>query len=142
MTDNAIDELLRLAKLRRTPVRAGVIDILQAAKAPLAAADILAKLPPRTDVVTLYRTLTTFVNKKIVHRVHGDHNVWLFAMGDPERTTPHRHPHFVCESCGKVECLHDALLPANFIQTLGVPNKYKIRYPEVVLHGRCPRCTD
>ena len=66
MTDNAADQILRQAKLRRTPVRAGVIDILQAANAPLAAADILANLPPRTDDVTLYRTLTTIVKKKVV----------------------------------------------------------------------------
>ncbi len=139
MTKNS-DSLLRQAKLRRTPVRVGVIDALQAAKAPLSAADILAGLPPGADIVTVYRTLTTFVNKKIVHRIHRDDNVWLFALGDVEKSSEHRHPHFVCESCGKVECLHDSLLPSRFLQSLGVPRNYAIRYSEVLLHGQCPRC--
>jgi Fur family ferric uptake transcriptional regulator len=134
------DLLLRQAKLRRTPVRVGVIDVLQAAKAPLSAADILAGLAPGTDIVTVYRTLTTFANKKIVHRVHGDDNVWLFALGDVEKSAQHRHPHFACESCGKVECLHESLLPARFLQSMGVAPSYTIRYSEVILHGQCPRC--
>ena len=142
MAENPIDQLLHHAKLRRTPVRAGVIDILQSAKGPLAAADILAKLPPHTDAVTVYRTLATFVTKKVVHRVRGEHNVWLFAIGDTENPARHRHPHFVCESCGKVECLHDALIPPRFAQSLGVSHGYKIRYSEVILHGRCAHCAD
>jgi Fur family ferric uptake transcriptional regulator len=134
------DLLLRQAKLRRTPVRVGVIGVLQAAKAPLSAADILAGLPPGADLVTVYRTLTTFANKKIVHRVHSDDNVWLFALGDVEKSTQHRHPHFACESCGKVECLHDSLLPSRFLQSLRVPKTYAVRYSEVILHGQCPHC--
>jgi Fur family ferric uptake transcriptional regulator len=134
------DLLLRQAKLRRTPMRVWVIDVLQAAKAPLSAGEILAGLPVGSDLVTVYRTLTTFANKKIVHRVHSDENVWLFALGDAEKSTQHRHPHFVCESCGKVECLHDSLLPGRFLQSLGVPTTYAVRYCEVILHGQCPRC--
>jgi Fur family ferric uptake transcriptional regulator len=139
MTQNS-DLLLRQAKLRRTPVRVGVIGVLQAAKTPLAATDILPELPPGADLVTVYRTLATFVKKKIVHRVHGDDNVWLFALGDVEKTSQHRHPHFVCESCGKVECLHDSLLPSRFLQSLGVPTTYAVRFSEVILHGQCPHC--
>lgn len=139
MTKNS-DLLLRQAKLRRTPVRTGVIEVLQVSKAPLSAADILAELPPGSDLVTVYRTLATFVNKNVVHRVHRDDNVWLFALGDAEKSTQHRHPHFACESCGKVICLHDSLLPAGLFQALGVPPNYTISYGEVILHGQCPRC--
>ncbi len=135
-----IERLLKQAKLRRTPVRAGVLEVLASATRPLGAVEVLEKLPPQTDAVTVYRTLNTFTGKKIVHRVRGEDRVWRYALGDSQATAAHQHPHFVCESCGKVECLRDATIPASFVTSLGVGAKYAVHYPEVVLHGVCPRC--
>ena len=47
---------------------------------------------------------------------------------------------YVCENCGKVECLKAAQIPEGFVRSLGVDGHYTIRYPEVVLHGLCPKC--
>lgn len=138
--DDPVEKLLKRSKLRRTPVRAGVIDLLLRATRPLGAVEILEKLPPHTDAVTVYRTLNTFTGKNLAHRIRGEDRVWRYALGDQHETTPHQHPHFVCEECGKVECLKDAEIPASFVKSLGVGNKYAISYPEVVLHGTCPRC--
>ncbi len=134
------EKLLQKSGLRRTPVRVGVLDLLAAAKQPMDVPGILAKLPDRTDAVTVYRTLNTFTRKKLVHRVRGEDRGWRYAMGNVSQTAEHRHPHFVCEECGKVECLADADIPASFVRTLGVAAKYQVRYPEVVLHGLCPKC--
>lgn len=142
MKDNAVDTLLRLAGLRRTPVRAGALEVLQKSGRPMGAVDILGKLPAKTDAVTVYRTLNTFTKKKLIHRVRGEDRVWRYALGDEQQPRQHQHPHFVCETCGKVECLKDAEIPRTFIETLGVTPRYAVRYPEVVLHGQCPRCRD
>jgi Fur family ferric uptake transcriptional regulator len=134
------DRLLTKASLRRTPVRLGVLGVLAAAREPMDVPEILAKLPERTDAVTVYRTLNTFTRKKLVHRVRGEDRGWRYAMGNSGPSPEHRHPHFVCEDCGKVECLDDADIPASFVRSLGVPSKYQVRYPEVVLHGLCLKC--
>jgi Fur family ferric uptake transcriptional regulator len=134
------DKSLQRAGLRRTPVRVGVLEILAAAKQPMDVPQILAKLPERTDAVTVYRTLNTFTRKKLVHRVRGEDRGWRYAMGNTELQAEHRHPHFVCEHCGKVECLTSADIPPSFIRQLGVAPRYRVSYPEVVLHGLCPRC--
>jgi Fur family ferric uptake transcriptional regulator len=138
--DGVIHRLLLQAKLRRTPVRAGVLDVLAHAPRPLGAVEVLEKLPPHTDAVTVYRTLNTFTGKGIVHRVRGEDRVWRYALGDSHTPAAHQHPHFVCESCGKVECLREATIPATFIASLTIAPKYTVHYPEVVLHGTCPRC--
>ncbi len=141
MEDDPVSRLLKRAKLRRTPVRAGVLEILLKSARPLGAVEILEKLPPHTDAVTVYRTLNTFTGKNVLHRVRGEDRVWRYALGDPHHDTgAHQHPHFVCEECGKVECLRDAEIPAGFVNSLGVAGEYRVRYPEVVLHGVCPRC--
>lgn len=138
--DENIARLLKRSKLRRTPVRAGVLEILLKASRPLGAVEILEKLPPHTDAVTVYRTLNTYTSKHVLHRIRGEDRIWRYALGDPQETAAHQHPHFVCEECGKVECLKGAEIPENFVRSLGVQADYAIRYPEVLLHGICPRC--
>lgn len=137
-----IDDVLHKAGLRRTPVRAGVIEVLQKATRPLGAVEILEKLPPHTDAVTVYRTLNTLTGKKLLHRVRGEDRVWRYALGSASAHKTHQHPHFVCEECGKVECLHEAEIPKGFTASLGVGSKYAVSYAEVVLHGTCPKCRE
>jgi Fur family ferric uptake transcriptional regulator len=134
------DELLRGAGLRRTPVRVGVLKILATAVRPLDVPSILGKLPEQTDAVTVYRTLNTFTRKRLVHRVRGEDRSWRYAAGQSSNEPAHQHPHFVCDDCGRVECLTGACIPSGFVRQLGIGAAYVVSYPEVVLHGRCPRC--
>jgi Fur family transcriptional regulator, ferric uptake regulator len=134
-------DVLRDAGLRRTPVRAGVLEVLAAAGGPLGVPQILERLPEHTDAVTVYRTLNTFTRKKLVHRVHGEDRTWRYALSGGAMQSPaHQHPHFVCDECGTVECLEDASIPKTFVSSLRVGSRYSVRYPEVVLHGLCPKC--
>jgi Fur family ferric uptake transcriptional regulator len=134
--------VLQRIGLRRTPVRLGVLNVLAAATQPLGVPQVLEKLPEHTDTVTVYRTLNTFTAKKVVHRVRGEDRTWLYALspGDAAEQKPHAHPHFVCDACGTVECLEGSQIPQNFVRTLKVADRYDVRYPEVVLHGVCPKC--
>jgi Fur family ferric uptake transcriptional regulator len=137
-------EVLRAAGLRRTPVRAGVLDVLASAGGPLAAPQVIERLPADTDAVTVYRTLNTFTRNRLVHRIHGEDRTWRYALSgnSPTRRSPaaHHHPHFVCDECGTVECLEDSSIPKGLIPSLKVGSRYAVSYPEVVLHGLCPKC--
>src|SRR3954451_2644663 len=79
--DEIVTRLLKRSKLRRTPVRGGVLEILSKSSRPLGAVEILEKLPPHTDAVTVYRTLNTFTGKSVLHRVRGEDRVWRYALG-------------------------------------------------------------
>lgn len=131
---------LRRIGLRRTPVRVMVIDILTRSGRPVSVPQILAKMKGAADTVTVYRTLHTFVRKKLVHRVRGEDRSWLYAISDTPQKPEHLHPHFVCDGCGKVECLEESQVPPAFVPSLGVSSDYMVRWPEVVLHGLCPKC--
>ena len=134
------DEQLRSAGLRRTPVRVGVLKVLAASPRALDVPGILGKLPEQTDAVTVYRTLNTFTRKKLIHRVRGEDRSWRYAAGQSSHSPAHQHPHFVCDDCGRVECLNEAEVPTGFVRQLGIDAGYAVSYPEVVLHGQCPRC--
>ena len=134
-------ELLKQIGLRRTPVRLGVLKVLADATQPLGVQQVLELLPEHTDTVTVYRTLNTYTNKKVVHRVRGEDRTWRYALGGGEaREQPHSHPHFVCETCGTVECLEQSQIPPAFVRSLKVADGYAVHYPEVTLHGVCPKC--
>ena len=138
MNDDLVEKLIKQSKLRRTPVRAGVLRVLAAASR-LGAVEIRKKLPPHTDPVTVYRTLNTFTKKeRDPSRARGG---WRLAVCPRQSAGDdyHQHPHFVCEECGKVECLKEAEIPRDFVKSLGVGSRYSVHYPEVVLHGTCPR---
>ena len=133
---------LRRSGLRCTPVRLGVIDVLTRTARPLSVTQILGRLKG-VDTVTVYRTLNTFVRKRLVHRVRGEDRSWLYAISGGDVLQPpaeHLHPLFVCDTCGKVECLDDAEIPQALVRSLGVKPEYAVSYPEVVLHGMCPKC--
>jgi Fur family transcriptional regulator, ferric uptake regulator len=132
--------VLKSAGLRRTPVRFAVLDLLARAAGPLGVPEMLGKLSADTDAVTVYRTLNTFTRKKLVHRVQADDRSWRYALGDSALKPEHRHPHFVCDTCRTVECLSTAEIPTGLARTMGVRRGYKVTYPEVVLHGQCPKC--
>jgi Fe2+ or Zn2+ uptake regulation protein len=130
--------LLESAALRKTPVRVGVLEALAASAEPLDVLQLIEKLPEHTDAVTVYRTLNTFVTKKLVHRVRGGDRSWRYAMGRERK--PHGHPHFVCDTCGKVECLESSNVPKDLSKSMRVSGDYAINYTEVLVHGVCPGC--
>lgn len=135
------DGVLGGAGLRRTPVRVGVLELLGHSASPLAVPQILERLPVGTDAVTVYRTLNTFMRKRLVHRVRGEDGTARYAIGGTAaQPSQHQHPHFVCQDCGRVECLSGSQVPGRLLRSLGIDGGYQITYAEVVLHGLCPRC--
>ncbi|HEX8340271.1 MAG TPA: transcriptional repressor [Tepidisphaeraceae bacterium] len=130
--------LLKSAALRKTPVRVGVLEALAGSVEPLGVLQLIEMMPGRADAVTVYRTLNTFVSKKLVHRVRGGDRSWRYAMGRARK--PHGHPHFVCDACGKVECLASSVVPVDLSKSMHVSREYAVNYTEVLVHGVCPGC--
>lgn len=135
-----VDQLLRSASLRRTPVRVALLNLLGASAQPLTAPELLERLPADTDTVTVYRTLNTFTELSLIHRVRGSDRSARYALGAPQTRQTHRHPHFVCDECGTVECMADAPIPDSLVKSLHVKREYRVKFPEVLLHGVCPKC--
>lgn len=133
-------ELLRTAGLRRTPVRVGVIDALRSSARPSSVQDLLTRLPAGTDAVTVYRTLKTLIDHELARRVRGEDRGWLFESAAAGPATTHAHPHFVCDSCGTVECLPDVAMRTPVPTSAKLAEGYEVTKQEVTLHGVCPKC--
>lgn len=134
---------LKTAGLRRTPMRLAILNLLADAASPQTVPDILQSLPDHSDSVTVYRTLNTFTKQKLVHRVRGDDRVWRYALSEAtSQPARHSHAHFVCDKCGRVECLKESPIPRSLKHPAGVGRNYTVIYSEVVVHGVCPKCNE
>jgi Fur family ferric uptake transcriptional regulator len=131
-------DLLNSAKLRRTSPRAAILAALLRARKPQTAEQIATKLgrkaPP--NKVTIYRTLETFLETGLVHKVFLRERTWHFELAHNCAETQ-CHPHFTCTSCGNTHCLTEATLPM-----AKSPHKgFVIRHQRVQLDGLCPKCS-
>ena len=129
-------ELLANARLKRTPGRLALLELLLKEKKPLTKQEISAKLSGIAfNSVSIYRSLEAFLQAGIVHKIKvGDRN-WRFAVCDCG-SSRHCHPHFICRSCGTVECLQGLQIPK--------PQKLKPGYvaeeQEIYIRGLCAKC--
>ncbi|HNK90447.1 MAG TPA: transcriptional repressor, partial [Chitinophagales bacterium] len=64
-----IKDRLKKSGLRVTPIREEVLEYFTDQQRALAHADIEANYKNKFDRVTLYRTLTTFIESGILHKV-------------------------------------------------------------------------
>lgn len=97
MKDNKdFKKILHNAKLKNTNSRLAVLETLSKIKHPETAQEIHKQLK-KIDLVTLYRTLTSFEKSQLVKRIdlHKD-SVYY------ELNTDHHH-HIICTDCGKLE---------------------------------------
>lgn len=152
---NPAADMLRLAGLRVTRTRTQVILALRETATPKTAQQVFdlvsASLGEVVDRVTVYRTLNALVDSGLAHKVDPGDRVFRFQLTDHAHCTTdhhvHEHPHFVCDSCGNVECLEGARVqvtppsPATPAPaTPHPPPPQRTIRQDVLLHGTCGNC--
>ena len=131
-------DILRSHSLRVTDCRLDVIEFFLEEKRTLLQSDLEHKLD-QYDRVTLYRTLNTFLDAGIVHKIPNATGVATYGLChetcSPEQHD-HNHIHFKCNNCGEIECLDDKAVPS-----VTVPTGYRIEAVNLIVDGTCARCS-
>ena len=132
-----IQQRLKDAGLRATRHRIAVLEALEALGRPVSHPEILREIAhTRIDRVTLYRTLTSLSEVRLVHQVQGTDGVWRFCFhGTAESGCPGGHAHFLCEKCGMMVCLMGIRMPH-----IEVPDRYRVHHKQMLVTGLCPAC--
>ncbi len=89
--------LLRAKKLRVTPGRLALLQVLTRARGPLRASELIARSKTPLDRVTTYRTLEQFVEAQLVRAIHVE-GATRYELRDN-----HDHHHVTCLSCRKTQ---------------------------------------
>lgn len=133
-------EALRSAGLRVTPARVAVLSALRTASRPLSHADLCELLDESVwNRTTVWRNLSDLETAGLVRRTELGDRVWRFEDQAPSSDdAPHLHPHFICTTCGEVQCLPEeaVTIPVKF----KVPRAVAERHVEIQVRGVCDKC--
>jgi Fur family ferric uptake transcriptional regulator len=130
--------LLAGHRLRATPARLRLLEMLSEEKHPLGAADISAKLADVCGIATTYRALEAMVKAGLVSRVDVGRESAHFEIGTGRR----HHHHAVCTSCGDIEdviaCEQAGL---HSLAGSGLKKFKRIESHTLEFFGLCVKCT-
>lgn len=131
-------DTLKEFDLRRTSSREDVLALFLKADHALSHGDLEQGLGPDHDRVTIYRTLKTFLDKGLIHKVLDDEGGTKYALcrltcGKDDHH--HDHVHFKCELCGQTTCLDHVQIPA-----ISLPAGYSRQEVNLLIQGTCSIC--
>lgn len=130
--------LLRQHKLKVTNPRLCVLGVIAAKNTAISQPDLEKLLGTDIDRVTLYRVLSTFEEKGILHKIFDLHGTATYALCSTECDENHHHDehvHFICSACNSIYCLDDIKLPR-----INLPKGYQLNSVGVNAVGLCAEC--
>jgi Fur family ferric uptake transcriptional regulator len=132
-----VDEILRSHGLKSTRQRKEVLTALSKIDSALSQPDLEKKLKGKVDRVTLYRILSSFQERGIVHSILDQYGITNYATCSPscsEGKHKDEHVHFNCSNCHRVFCLE--------IKTpkVKIPVEYSAENVTVIATGLCKKC--
>jgi len=130
--------LLKSHSLRITDSRIDVLERFYRTSHALSFKDLEDELQDY-DRVTLYRTLNSFIDKGLLHRIPSEDGFASYGLCSTECSESshhHDHVHFKCNVCGHIECLPDHHVPK-----VHLPG-YVIEEQNLIVNGVCRVCKE
>ncbi|MDI3547962.1 MAG: hypothetical protein PWR10_1614 [Halanaerobiales bacterium] len=122
--------------LKATQQRLAILEVLVEENFPLSAQNIFSKLRrnnPNLRLSTVYRTLNSFVEKKIVRKLDLIDKESFFELLSGEH-----HHHLICMKCGEIIPIDCPL--KDYEEELIDNTDYTIIDHRLKIYGICPRC--
>jgi Fur family ferric uptake transcriptional regulator len=132
------DEILKDFRLRSTTSRSAILDLFIHNDHALSYSDIEKEVAAAFDRVTVYRTLKTFLDKGVVHKVLDDGGSLKYALCNAHCSSSehhHDHVHFKCTNCGQTNCMDEVEVPP-----IKLPKGYQAKEVNLLIQGLCNKC--
>lgn len=132
-----VEDIFELRKIRPTAMRMLIYQFLEKQDAAVSLTDIEAAFE-KADRTTLFRSLKTFEEKGMAHKIDDGSGVAKYALCaincncDLENDL---HLHFHCTQCDETVCLTEYKLPK-----ISLPKNYKAEDANLVVKGTCDKC--
>ncbi|MEQ8424008.1 MAG: Fur family transcriptional regulator [Cyclobacteriaceae bacterium] len=132
-------QILKESNLRSTSSRAKILGLFLNNPHALSYSDIEREVSASFDRVTVYRTLKSFLDKGIIHKILDDTGGLKYGLCSDlcsNASHQHDHVHFKCTRCGQTSCLDQVETP-----DIDLPGGYSIDEVNLLIQGTCPKCT-
>lgn len=130
-------KLLSQFKLRKTALREEVISLFANHQKVAFSEQEINEMFKSFDRVSIYRTIRTFLDKMIIHKIVCHDGVLKYAF-TPQKDASQQHPHFECTTCHTVSCIETR----KGIQKVSVPKGYAPVEFQFLVQGLCPKCRE
>ena len=130
-------KVLKSHGLKKTRIRLDVLNELYVHKHALSHSDLENKMNGY-DRVTLYRTLNSFEESGVIHKITDNTGIAKYALCEDCTSDNHQdnHVHFFCLKCHRTYCLDNVDIP-----NIKVPKNYVVSSRSFTLSGICDCCT-
>lgn len=130
------DRALKQRNIKPTAMRQLVLEVLTEQKTAISLPELEQKFD-KADKATLYRTLKTFEENKLIHRIDDGSGAVKYALCREtcECEPKDLHVHFYCTSCQKTYCLNDTPVPE-----INLPKGFILKGVNMVVNGICTDC--
>ena len=135
--DSNVRQLLKDHSLRLTQSRADIVGVFLKKNVAVSHGDIESTVDGQYDRVTIYRTLKSFLESGLIHKVLDDGGVTRYALCDTACADGHHHHdhiHFKCVNCDETICL-DVHIPA-----VKLPEGFTPQESNFLVTGTCSKC--
>lgn len=132
------DEILNTFKLRKTAIRKLVLQCFLDYDFALSQRFLESIIQNESDRVTIYRTLNSFLQNGIIHKILDDEGGVKYALCKDTCTInahDHRHVHFKCRVCGHTICIDAVHVPK-----LNIPGNFEVHDVNLLVSGICEEC--
>ncbi|MBU3928736.1 MAG: transcriptional repressor [Bacteroidetes bacterium] len=135
MNEN-INNKLNAKSIKPTAMRQLVLHVLAEQKSAVSMQELEQKFE-KADKVTLYRTLKTFEEKKLIHSIDdGTGSIKYALCRESCQCRPEElHVHFYCTECKQTYCLNDIPIPS-----VNLPVHFTLENINMVVKGICANC--
>lgn len=127
------ESMLNQARLKKTPARIAVLMRFLSVEHAQSYFDLQEAFKGNYDKSTLYRTLGSFEEAELLHRIDDASGISKYAFG--KWYDRFGHAHFICDSCHNTYCLNKMEE-----KTLKVPEGFQSRAVNILINGTCPNC--
>lgn len=130
------DKTLAKRNIKPTAMRELVLEVLTKQKVAISLSELEQNFE-KADRATLYRTLKTFEENKLIHSIDDGSGAVKYAMCHEscECEPEDLHVHFYCTNCQNTYCLNEVPVPA-----INLPKNFSLQGVSMVVNGICANC--
>ena len=127
---------LNSRNIKPTAMRELVLNALTEQTSAISMSD-LEQMFHKVDKVTLYRTLKTFEENKLIHSIDDGTGAIKYALCTESCQCSQQdlHVHFLCKVCQRTYCLNQVPIPS-----INLPVHFTLESTAMVVKGTCSKC--
>ena len=138
LSEEEVKDILTKNGINRTKVKTQILQEISKSKRPLSVQELHSLLDQTCDVSTIFRAITQFKEKHLIHEMNLDEGFFRYEMSGHDHGHTHHHHHVRCRICGDIKHIEECDLGPfeKAIQKLGFEQmEHRLEFT-----GVCAKC--